>query len=796
MSVRSVNVKLSLDGETEWKKQMRSVNSELRTLKAELAESSSEFRGQANTMAALTARQAGLQKEYDQQKEKVRVLTEALAQARDIYADSPEKINYYRQQLANARVQLNGLDDELKANQRYLDEARSSTDGCAHSIDEFGREVQGASKDAINFKDVVLANLTADSIRNGLAALAHAAKELGVAFADMVSTAADYEAAMAKVQTIADKSAVSNEEMAAAIIDLSNATGVSAADLADTVYNAISASVATEDAVEAAGIATQLAAAGFTDATTAIDALTTVVNAYGDAAGGMANVSDHLLAVQNLGKTSVDELASSIGKVIPVAAAYNVSLDDLSAAYAIMTKNGVATAESTTYLKAMFNELGDSGSSIGKILTEKTGKSFAQLQREGTSLYDVLSILMDAAGGEADAFNNLWSSSEAGLGALTLVKAGSEEYSTTLQAMRDATGLTAESYGIMTDTFEYKTQRMQTVMENLKIQLGDDFLPAVSTMMDGFTQIMSGSVDEGIETMEQGLDMFGEKLRELGPMAGESAALFAKVLTDNLPMLFDVAGDLISALIDGLVESMPELIPAVIDLVLTIVQALLDNIELIIDAGLKLVFGLAVGLLRAVPQLVNKLPQIIAAIVNGLVSGIGDLSDVGEQLVRGLWNGISNMGKWIGQKIRGFGQGIVNQLKDFFGIHSPASKHFPFIGQMSAKGIAVGWDKEIGSVADQMADDLAASFSGSIGNFDSDLSIDYQLAAAMREDGNLTNRMSHLDYTSALNSIDRRVAQLADSFVVVLDDGTIVGHLAPKINRELGRLAETEGRNI
>ena len=772
MAVRSVNVKLSLDGETEWKKQMRSVNSELRTLKAELAESSSEFRGQANTMAALTARQAGLQKEYDQQKEKVRVLTEALEQARDIYADSPEKINYYRQQLANARVQLNGLDDELKANQRYLDEARSSTDGCAQSIDEFGREVQGASKDAITFKDVVLANLTADSIRNGLAALAHAAKELGVAFGDMVSTAADYEAAMAKVQTIADKSAVSNEEMAAAIIDLSNATGVSAADLADTVYNAISASVATEDAVEAAGIATQLAAAGFTDATTAIDALTTVVNAYGDAAGGMANVSDHLLAVQNLGKTSVDELASSIGKVIPVAAAYNVSLDDLSAAYAIMTKSGVATAESTTYLKAMFNELGDSGSSIGKILTEKTGKSFAQLQREGTSLYDVLSILMDAAGGEADAFNNLWSSSEAGLGALTLVKAGSEEYSTTLQAMRDATGLTAESYGIMTDTFEYKTQRMQTVMENLKIQ------------------------DEGIETMEQGLDMFGEKLRELGPMAGESAALFAKVLTDNLPMLFDVAGDLISALIDGLVESMPELIPAVIDLVLTIVQALLDNIELIIDAGLKLVFGLAVGLLRAVPQLVNKLPQIIAAIVNGLVSGIGDLSDVGEQLVRGLWNGISNMGKWIGQKIRGFGQGIVNQLKDFFGIHSPASKHFPFIGQMSAKGIAVGWDKEIGSVADQMADDLAASFSGSIGNFDSDLSIDYQLAAAMREDGNLTNRMSHLDYTSALNSIDRRVAQLADSFVVVLDDGTIVGRLAPKINRELGRLAETEGRNV
>lgn len=96
--------------------------------------------------------------------------------------------------------------------------------------------------------------------------------------------------------------------------------------------------------------------------------------------------------------------------------------------------------------------------------------------------------------------------------------------------MRDATGLTAESYGIMTDTFEYKTQRMQTVMENLKIQLGDDFLPAVSTMMDGFTQIMSGAWTRGLKPWSRGWICSAEKLRELGPMAGESVALFAKVL--------------------------------------------------------------------------------------------------------------------------------------------------------------------------------------------------------------------------------------------------------------------------
>lgn len=822
MATRSVKVALTLDGESQWKKEMKGVNGELKTLKVELGATEAKFLGQANSMAALTAKQAGLKQVYAQQKQKVADLTDALARANEEFKDQPDRIYYYRQSLAYAETELAKLDAELKQNQTYLDEAAASADGCATSIDGYGKTVKGSTTDSSGFvgklkdlareipgvgaaidgnlksldtfKDFLTAGLTAGAVKAGLSDIASAVKALGGAFTESVKTAAEYETALAKVQTIADSSAVSSEKMADDILELSNATGISAAALADTTYQAISASVATEEAVSAAGIATKLAAAGFTDATTAIDALTTVVNSYGDAAGGMVNVSDHLLAVQNLGKTSVDELASSIGKVIPIASAYNVSLDDLSTGYTLLTKNGVATAESTTYLKAMFNELGDSGSSIGKLLTEQTGKSFAQLQQEGTSLYDVLSVLMDTVDGQADAFNNLWSSSEAGIGALTLVSAGAEEYATTLEAMRNSTGLTETSYATMTDTMEFKTQRLQNVWENLKIQLGNDFLPAVSDVMDGLTEVMSGNVDEGLLLIEQGLDNFGQELERLGPLAGEALGKFATVLVDNLPMLFDVAGDFIGALIDGIASSMPELIPAAIDLVLTVVSALLENIDLLIDAAIKLVVGMAVGLVRAIPELLLAIPKIIIAIVNGLIGAVSELRNVGVELIKGLWNGIKSMGSWIGEKVKGFSSVIVDGFKTFFGIHSPASKHMPFLGKMTAQGLGVGWSKEAAHVTDQMAEELSRDLNSSLSGLSNDLSLDYQLSTALSGDKGISSSAFSNDYTTLLTRIDHRLAQWADSFVVVLDDGTIVGKLAPKINAELGQLAKREER--
>ncbi len=146
-----------------------------------------------------------------------------------------------------------------------------------------------------------------------------------------------------------------------------------------------------------------------------------------------------LVKTQDLGKTSVGELAATMGRVIPTAAAYNVSLDQLSASYAIITASGTNTAIATTNLGAMFNELASEGGTVATILEEQTGKSFAELMADGASLGDVISILSDSVDGNSTAFSNLWSfSTTAGQAALTLLNQGSEKFNDTLVKMQTA----------------------------------------------------------------------------------------------------------------------------------------------------------------------------------------------------------------------------------------------------------------------------------------------------------------------------------------------------------------------
>ena len=317
-------------------------------------------------------------------------------------------------------------------------------------------------------------------------------KKIGEAFLDCSNSAAQFEASIAKVSTIADTSQVSLSTIEPYIMALSRSTGQGAGDLTEATYQAISASVDTAYAVKFVDEANKLAVGGFTQQATAADVLTTAINAYGLAVSEATQVSDMLITTQNLGKTTVDELAQNMGRVIPLAAAYNVEMDNLSTGYAILTKNGIATAESTTYLKSMLNELGDTGSAVAGVLQEQTGQSFAQLTESGYSLGDVLTVIGDSVNGDTTAFNNLWGSQEAGIGALALFNAGAAEFNSTLGKMQDSAGATEKAYMTMTNTTEHAQKRMQNAFGNLGITIGSKLNPVISDLYNGVADVVDG----------------------------------------------------------------------------------------------------------------------------------------------------------------------------------------------------------------------------------------------------------------------------------------------------------------
>jgi len=368
-----------------------------------------------------------------------------------------------------------------------LDQEADAAEEAARASEEYG---EGAGE-AANSTEMLADAITAAGVVQLLRGIASAT-------AECVENFQEYQTSVAKVNTLADTSVKSIDDISSEVMSLSDDVGQASSDIAEATYQAISAGVNTANSVDFVRQANELAVGGFTSATTAVDVLTTALNAYGLEASNASQIADYLITTQNLGKTTVDELANSVGKVIPIAAAYGVEMDNLSTAYAVLTANGIATAETGTYLKAMLNELGDSGSAVTAVLINETGMSFAQLTEQGYSLGDVMEILGNSVNNNAGAFNELWSSSEAGIGALSIMNSGAERYNSVLNSMETSTGAASAAFDKMAETSAFAEQKMVNSAKNLRIAIGED----LANSLEGIYSIGAGILG-GLTTVVQ-----------------------------------------------------------------------------------------------------------------------------------------------------------------------------------------------------------------------------------------------------------------------------------------------------
>lgn len=306
-----------------------------------------------------------------------------------------------------------------------------------------------------------------------------------------------FETSFSKASTLFGDVSVDTVNLKNKIADMSKQTGISAEELNETLYQAMSAGIpVTEDmgtALAAVQTAAKLSVGGFTSSSTAMSGLTTAINAYGLSADDASRIADEFILVQNKGVTTVDELASNMGRAISTGSAYGVNLENLNAAYISLTKGGISTAESTTYLSSMMNELGDSGSDVGKVLQEKTGMSFSQLMDNGYSLADVLDILMASVDGDSSALMNLWGSAEAGKAANAILTQGTDNFRQSLDNLGNSSGTTEDAYSTMMDTADGKMKQVKETANDLFIKVFEKAEPVIAAVLDGFQWLIENA---------------------------------------------------------------------------------------------------------------------------------------------------------------------------------------------------------------------------------------------------------------------------------------------------------------
>lgn len=358
---------------------------------------------------------------------------------------------------------------------------------------------------ALKTGDIIKANLVSEAVTLGIQKLGSALK---AAASNAVSMAMSNETAFAKASTL-----LSGDDLTKyfeGLIEMSNRTGVAFTDLAESMYSALSAGVPQDNVLEFVENTVNLSKGGFTQTATAIDIVTTALNAYQMEMSEATHVQDVLITTQNLGKTTVDELASNMGKLIPTANGVNVAFDQLGAMYATVTANGVATAETTTYLNAMINELGASGSTAEKAMqaatagTEMAGKKFSEISAMGYDVTDVLKLMDEYAQSTGKSLSDMFSSSE-GAKAANILLSNAESFKSNITAMIDSTGAAATAAETMMDTTAEKIQVAKNQIDNLTSAIAEQLLPAIGETSQSVSDALDSS---GIKTVAETVGSF------------------------------------------------------------------------------------------------------------------------------------------------------------------------------------------------------------------------------------------------------------------------------------------------
>ena len=626
-------------------------------------------------------------------------------------------------------------------------------------------------------------------------ALGGAAVALGGAGVAATKMASDYDTAFAQVNTLLTGSESDIKAYKDAIIQASNETGKSTTEMSGAIYNAISAGVEQGKAIEFTTNAMKLAKGGFTDATTAVDVLTTAINAYGMEASDATAIADRLITTQNLGKTTVDELASSMGKIIPTANSLGVNISQLCAGYAVMTSNGIATAETTTYMNSMFNELGKSGTTAQKALAEYTEKnmgaamSMKELMDEGYYVEEVLEMLQKSANESGKSIADMFGSAEAGKAA-TVILNNSDKFYEAFDAMGSSAGATEEAFNKMDNTLASKMEHMKTRFQNIGIEVGEKLFPIV---------------EKGMTWVEEHMPEIQENIDKLVPVITN---LIQIVVEKGLPALTKVI-EYVGKAVDWFVnldDGQKKLIVTIVAVI-----AAISPVAGII-AGISTVLGVLAG---AFSFLLSPIGLVVAAI--GAVIAIGVLlyknwdtiKEKATDLKEKISETFGNIKDSIKEKIDSAKESVkkaIEKIKGFFKFEWSLPKlklpHFKMKGEfslnpLSVPSISVDWYKK--AMDSPMIMNSPTAFG---------INKNGQIMAGGEAGSEVVSGTDTLmnmisEVVSARNARLEEILQSILSYMpqmvnmqVVMDTGATVGALVAPMDKELGRRAARSGRGV
>ncbi len=305
-----------------------------------------------------------------------------------------------------------------------------------------------------------------------------------------VKLATDFETSMTKISTLVGASAQDLKEYEKGIMQLSNQVGISAKELADGLFFITSAGFEGAEALEALEISAKASAMGMGEMSSISNALTSIMTAYADEQMTAAKAGDLLHETLKQGKFDAGQFMEKLGSVIPVAAGAGVSMEELGAASATMSKLSGDAAGTLTAMRSLMLSLLKPSEKQKEILAGigMTSEQLGKMMDE--SLLGTMQHLFTSLDGNNEALFNMFGSSKAVVGALSTMGLQSETYTKVLDGMNNSVGNINEGFDTLSGTSGFKFKQTLVKLQNVGIEIGNILLPVVLDLADGFKDLL------------------------------------------------------------------------------------------------------------------------------------------------------------------------------------------------------------------------------------------------------------------------------------------------------------------
>lgn len=672
---------VKLTGESEYRKALREITSNLKQVSSELKLTNVQFNSGDKTIKDTKTSYTNMNTTIQQQKEKISSLRQALKEAESQYGSNNEKVKNFKTQLNNAETQLIEMESATNKSNKELKEMKNGFDD--------------AGQGALKFGDLLKANVLGDVIVGGIKALGNVVKEVGSTILNIgkeaLNSYADYEQLVGGVDTLFGESSGKVQKYAAAAYETA---GVSANDYMETVTS-FSASLLQSlkgDTDKAAESANQALIDMSDNANKMGTDMSMIQSAYQGFAKQNYTMLDNLKLGYGGTKTEMERLLKDAQKISGVKYDINNLNDVYSAIHVIQTELGITgtTAKeasttiqgSITSMKSAYSNLLAGLADDNADLTELTLNLIYSVE---TVAKNVLPAIQKILSGVSQVLPELFM--ELGSQMPQMLEIGIEMSRNLLNGIRDSLFNSEDGMGLIAISTSI-----------------------IETLLNGIIELLPDITKTGMDIILGLIQGLAESLPELIPTVVDAMLTIVDTLLDNIDMIVDTGMNLILSLATGLIDALPQLIEKAPVIIQKLFDAFVINFPKIVKAGGELIGKLVAGITGSFWKLLEVAPQLISNIVKGLSAGWSEMQNTGKYLIEGLWDGIKGMASWVTDKIKGFATNILDNMKEALGIHSPSTLFRDEVGKNIALGVGEGFSSTMKDVSQEMANSIPTEF--------------------------------------------------------------------------------------